>query len=448
MEKFFIEGGCKIQGQVRAAGAKNAVLPILAASLLAENTVEVANIPHLNDVTTMVTLLSQLGARVLLGDDMHLHIDPSALTSTTATYDLVKTMRASILVLGPLLTRFGSAKVAFPGGCAIGTRPVDLHIQALEKLGAKIEIEEGYLHATVPSGRLQGAEITFPKITVTGTENVMMAAVLAKGVTTIKNAAAEPEVYDLAVFLNTLGAKVSGQGTSTITIEGVEKLGLQEAFHSVMPDRIEVGTYLVAACMTRGSVRVNAAGPAHMRSVLDVIRQTGAEVTCGQDWVEVDMHGKRPKAISIETDPYPGMPTDMQAQFMALNTIAEGEGSVIETVFENRFMHVPELCRMGAKLELADSNCVHSVGIPNLIAAPVMATDLRASAGLVLAALVAEGQTCIDRVYHIDRGYECIDEKLQALGVPISRVNVCPPAAHVPTSSLRGGVTGADAPAQ
>ena len=427
MEKFFIQGGCKIQGQVKAAGAKNAVLPILAASLLAENPVEIANIPYLNDVTTMVTLLSQLGANVLLGDDMHLHIDARELTSTTASYDLVKTMRASILVLGPLLARFGKAKVAFPGGCAIGTRPVDLHIQALQELGAKIEIEEGYLHASAPAGRLQGAEITFPKITVTGTENLLMAAALAKGVTTIKNAAAEPEVYDVAAFLNELGAKITGHGTSTITIEGVEKLGLNGAFHSVMSDRIEVGTYLVAACMTRGSVRVNSAGPVHMHSILGAIRESGAEVKCGQDWIEVDTHGKRPKAISIETDPYPGMPTDMQAQFMALNTIAEGNGSVIETVFENRFMHVPELCRMGAQLEVIGNNKVLSKGVTHLVGAPVMATDLRASAGLVLAALVAEGQTCIDRVYHIDRGYECIDEKLQALGAPISRVNVCPP---------------------
>jgi UDP-N-acetylglucosamine 1-carboxyvinyltransferase len=424
MEQFFIRGGCKIQGQVKAAGAKNAVLPILAASLLAESPVEIANIPHLNDVTTMVTLLSQLGARVLLGDDMHVHIDASELTSTTAPYDLVKTMRASILVLGPLLARFSSAKVAFPGGCAIGTRPVDLHIKALEQLGAKIEIAEGYLHAKIPGGRLIGDEITFPKVTVTGTENVMMAAVLAKGVTTIKNAAAEPEVRDLAVFLNKLGAKILGQGTSTLRIEGVEKLGLTHTVHSVMPDRIETGTYLVAACMTRGSVRVNAADPADMGSILEAIRQAGGEITQGEDWVAVDMDGKRPRAISIETDPYPGMPTDMQAQFMAMNTIAEGQGSVIETVFENRFMHVPELCRMGAKLEQLDKNRVISSGIERLTAAPVMATDLRASASLVLAALVAEGQTCIDRVYHIDRGYECIDEKLQSLGVPIVRLNV------------------------
>ena len=430
MEKFFIRGGCKIQGQVRAAGAKNAVLPILAASLLAESPVEIANIPHLNDVTTMVTLLSQLGARVLLGDDMHLHIDASELTSTTASYDLVKTMRASILVLGPLLARFSSAKVAFPGGCAIGTRPVDLHIKALEQLGAKIEVDGGYLHATAPAGRLKGTEIVFPKVTVTGTENVMMAAVLAEGVTTIKNAAAEPEVRDLAVFLNVMGAKISGHGTSVLVIEGVEKLGLKNTFHSVMPDRIETGTYLVAACMTRGFVRVNATDPIYMGSILEAIRQAGGEITQGEDWVAVDMHGKRPRAISIETDPYPGMPTDMQAQFMAMNTIAEGEGSVIETVFENRFMHVPELCRMGAQLKQVNKNCVISTGIERLIAAPVMATDLRASAGLVLAALAAEGQTCIDRVYHIDRGYECIDEKLQSLGVSIIRANVCPAAAE------------------
>lgn len=427
MEKFFIQGCCKVSGQVRAAGAKNAVLPILAASLLAEKPVEIANIPHLNDVTTMVTLLSQLGAQVLLGDDMCLHIDATELTSTTASYELVKTMRASILVLGPLLTRFGVAKVAFPGGCAIGSRPVDLHIQALEQLGAKIDVEDGYLHASIPTGRLQGAEITFPKVTVTGTENLIMAAVLAEGVTVIQNAAAEPEVYDLVEFLNKLGARISGHGTKTITVEGVEKLGLNGVYHSVMPDRIEVGTYLVAACMTRGSVRVEAADPACMQSILDTIRQTGASVEAGSDWIAVDMHGKRPRAISIETDPYPGMPTDMQAQFMALNTVAEGKGEIVETVFENRFMHVPELRRMGAKLTNAGSNRILTEGISHLKGAPVMATDLRASAGLVLAALVAEGQTCIDRVYHIDRGYECIDEKLQALGVPISRVNICPP---------------------
>ena len=426
MEKFFIKGGCKLQGQVRAAGAKNAVLPILAASLLSETPVDIANIPYLNDVTTMITLLSRLGAQVLLGDDMHLRVNASHLTSTKAPYELVKTMRASIVVLGPLLARFGHAEVAFPGGCAIGSRPVDLHIQALEQLGAVIQIEEGYLRATVPGGRLQGATITFPKVTVTGTENLMMAAVLADGVTTIQNAAAEPEVSDLALFLNAMGAKISGYGTPTLVIEGVDKLKPQAECHQVMPDRIEAGTYLVAGCMTRGAVRVNAANPLHMEATLQVLREAGAEVDYGHDWVSVDMKGKRPQAVRIETAPYPGMPTDMQAQFMALNTVAEGEGSVIETVFENRFMHVPELCRMGAQLESIDSHCVRSTGVEKLKGAPVMATDLRASAGLVLAALVAEGETCIDRVYHIDRGYECIDEKLHALGVTIVRSHVHP----------------------
>lgn len=426
MEKFFIKGGCQLQGQVKAAGAKNAVLPILAGALLSETPVEISNIPYLNDVTTMITLLSQLGAQVLLGDNMHLRVDASNLTSTQAPYDLVKTMRASIVVLGPLLARFGHAEVAFPGGCAIGTRPVDLHIHALEQLGAVITIEEGYLYAKVPSGRLHGATISFPKVTVTGTENVLMAAVLAKGTTTIKNAAAEPEVCDLAIFLNALGAKISGYGTPTIVIEGVERLQPQQHCHQVMPDRIEAGTYLIAGCMTRGMVRVNGANPAHMDSILQVLREAGAHIDYGRDWVSVDMRNKRPKAVHIETSPYPGMPTDMQAQFMALNTVAEGEGTVIETVFENRFMHVPELCRMGAQLEPVDHHRICSVGIERLKGAPVIATDLRASAGLVLAALVAEGETCIDRVYHIDRGYECIDEKLHALGVQITRSHVHP----------------------
>jgi UDP-N-acetylglucosamine 1-carboxyvinyltransferase len=332
-------------------------------------------------------------------------------------------MRASILVLGPLLARFGEAQVAFPGGCAIGRRPVDLHIQALEQVGAEITIANGYLQAKVPGGRLRGTLIAFPKITVTGTENVMMAAVLAKGRTVITHAAAEPEVSDLAVFLNKLGAKITGHGTTTITIEGVDQLAVPSVLHSVMPDRIEVGTYLVAACMTRGLVRVNGAEPLHMHSILNAIRQSGSEVLCGPDWVQVQSHGKRPQAVSFITDPYPGMPTDMQAQFMAMNTVAQGMASMVETVFENRFMHVAELRRMGAELRSEGNNKVVSTGIEHLMAAPVMATDLRASAGLVLAALVAEGETCIDRVYHIDRGYECIDEKLQSLGVSIRRVN-------------------------
>ena len=423
MEKFLVRGGRKICGEIQAVGAKNAVLPILAATLLSENPVKITNVPSLNDVTTMLALISRMGAIVTLGDDMCLHINAHSLVTHTADYDLVKTMRASVLVLGPLLARFGEAKVAFPGGCAIGARPVDLHVHALEKMGATIEVDEGYLVASV-KGRLTGAEIVFPHVTVTGTENALMAAVLANGETILHNAASEPEVADLAEFLISLGAKIKGHGTHTVIIEGVSSLCAEGVVHDVMPDRVEIGTYLMAGCMTRGSVRINRVVPAHLQSIFDTLRQTGAELTCGPDWVFLDSKGRRPRAISISTAPYPGMPTDMQAQFMALNTIADGTGSITETVFENRFMHVPELCRMGANLTIVESNRVATVGIDHLIAAPVMATDLRASAGLVLAGLVAEGETCIDRVYHIDRGYECIDEKLQILGADIERVTM------------------------
>ncbi len=419
MDKLAIYGGVPLQGVIRISGAKNSVLPILAAALLTEKKVTISNIPHLNDVTTMMTLLCRLGMKFTVGDKMTVEADASEITDFKAPYELVKTMRASILVLGPLLTRFGKAEVSMPGGCAIGSRPVDVHIEGLRRLGANIVVENGYIIASVDQ-RLKGAELNLGKITVTGTENLMMAAVLAEGKTVIYNAAKEPEVPDLANFLNVLGAKITGAGSDTITIVGVERLS--GGSYTVMPDRIEAGTFLVAAAMTRGNVTIKDVNPYHLDSVLEKLQETGADVRAGDNWVSLDMHGKQPNAVSIETAPYPCMPTDMQAQFLALNTVAKGSSFVTETVFENRFMHVPELKRMGATIKM-DGNTAHCKGSDNLVGATVMATDLRASAGLVLAGLVASGQTLVDRIYHIDRGYECIEEKLSQCGAKIQRIS-------------------------
>lgn len=419
MGQLCVRGGRPLSGSVEIAGAKNAVLPILAASLLSTGPVKLSNIPHLNDVTTMLSLLGQMGVDITLLDEMTLSIHAKDLSVFLAPYDLVKTMRASILVLGPLLGRFGQAEVALPGGCAIGSRPVDVHIEGMRALGATVTVENGIIHASAP-GRLQGARLNLGKITVTGTENLIMAAVLAEGRTTICQAACEPEVVDLANFLNKMGAQITGAGTDQIVIEGVESLSGDLSYH-VMPDRIEAGTYLLAGVMTRGKVTVSHVDPTVMSAVLDKIRLTGAQVQIKSDTITVDMQGKRPQAVDISTAPYPGVPTDMQAQFMALNVVALGESAVVENVFENRFMHVSELRRMGAQIELK-GNTAHCVGRSELYAAPVVATDLRASAGLVLAALMAEGETVIDEIYHIDRGYERIEEKLSRLGADITRL--------------------------
>ncbi len=419
MGQLCVRGGRPLSGSVEIAGAKNAVLPILAASLLSTGPVKLSNIPHLNDVTTMLSLLGQMGVDITLLDEMTLSIHAKDLSVFLAPYDLVKTMRASILVLGPLLGRFGQAEVALPGGCAIGSRPVDVHIEGMRALGATVTVENGIIHASAP-GRLQGARLNLGKITVTGTENLIMAAVLAEGRTTICQAACEPEVVDLANFLNKMGAQITGAGTDQIVIEGVESLSGDLSYH-VMPDRIEAGTYLLAGVMTRGKVTVSHVDPTVMSAVLDKIRLTGADVQIEGDTITVDMQGKRPQAVDISTAPYPGVPTDMQAQFMALNVVALGESAVVENVFENRFMHVSELRRMGAQIELK-GNTAHCVGRSELYAAPVVATDLSASAGLVLAALTAEGETVIDEIYHIDRGYERIEEKLSRLGADITRL--------------------------
>lgn len=420
MDKLIIHGGKKLDGEVIVSGAKNAALPIMAASLLAAHPIVISNVPHLKDVTTMMELLGRLGAKLVVDEKMKVHIDTSSVHNVEAPYDLVKTMRASILVLGPLLTRFGRAEVSLPGGCAIGTRPVDQHIKALRLMGAEVLIEHGYVKCHVPGKKLRGASISFDVVTVTGTENIMMAAVLADGKTVLKNAAREPEVEDLAKFLNLLGANISGAGTSTIVIEGVDALHGGE--YPILPDRIEAGTYLTAAALTQGRVRLKKAEPSIMTSMLQKFEEAGAEILCGDDWIELNMHGKRPRAINIQTAPYPDFPTDMQAQFMAMNAIAEGTSSMIETIFENRFMHVQELVRMGANIKL-QGNTALCVGVSSLKGAPVMATDLRASASLILAGLSAEGQTTVERIYHVDRGYERIEEKLSLLGADISRVS-------------------------
>lgn len=419
MDKLIIQGGHVLQGEVRISGAKNAALPILAASLLATEPVKITNMPHLRDITTMMELTGGMGVRFVLNDQMGVEVYAEDIQRFEAPYDLVKTMRASILVLGPLLTRFGSARVSFPGGCAIGARPVDLHLKGMEKLGAKITIDNGYINATAPHG-LRGADISFDTVTVTGTENLMMAAALAKGVTTLHHAAREPEVVDLANYLNTLGAKISGAGTDTIVITGVKELGGGQ--YAVMPDRIEAGTFLTAAAITRGKIKLKQVAPTTMLQIIHKLTEAGAEIQMDDNTISLDMKGKRPKAIRLSTAPYPGFPTDMQAQMIALNTVAEGVGHVVETIFENRFLHVQEMQRMGAQIVL-EGNTAIITGKERLTGAPVMATDLRASASLVLAGLVAEGETVIERIYHIDRGYEVIEEKLSQLGAKIYRDN-------------------------
>jgi UDP-N-acetylglucosamine 1-carboxyvinyltransferase len=419
MDKLLITGGQALHGELRISGAKNAALPILAATLLSDVPVSVGNIPHLHDITTTMELLGQMGVRLTVDEKMNIEVDSSTIDKYEAPYELVKTMRASILVLGPLLARFGEAYVSLPGGCAIGTRPVDIHIDSLIKMGADITVEAGYIHAKVK--RLQGCHLVLDKVTVTGTENILMAATLAEGITIIENAAKEPEVTDLAHFLNKMGAKITGVGTDILTVEGVERLGVEGLHYDILPDRIETGTYLVAGAISRGHVKLKNTDPSTLDAVLVKLKEAGADITCGENWIELNMHGKRPKAVTVRTAPYPAFPTDMQAQFTALNSVAEGVGLITETVFENRFMHVQELQRMGAQIKL-ESNTAICTGSGRLKAAPVMATDLRASASLVLAGLVAEGETLVDRIYHIDRGYDHIEEKLSQLGATIRRV--------------------------
>ena len=417
MDKLIITGGVPLDGEVRVSGAKNAALPILAATLLAEEPTTVCNVPHLHDITTTMELLGRMGVQLIIDEKLNIEVDTSTIKNLFAPYELVKTMRASILVLGPLLARFGEAEVSLPGGCAIGSRPVNIHIHGLQAMGADITVENGYIRAKAK--RLKGAKLVNDIVTVTGTENLMMAATLADGVTVIENAAREPEVVDLANCLNTMGAKVEGAGTDTITIEGVERL--HGTCYNVLPDRIEAGTYLVAGAITGGRVRLRDIVPTHLDSITAKLREAGAQIDIGDNWISLDMEGQRPRAVDIRTAPFPAFPTDMQAQFCALNAIADGASTIKETVFENRFMHILELQRMGADMTL-EGNTVVCKGVKSLTAAPVMATDLRASASLVLAGLVAEGDTTVERIYHIDRGYECIEEKLQQLGARIRRV--------------------------
>ena len=418
MDKLIIQGVGPLRGEVLISGSKNAALPILSGSLLCDGLVTISNLPHLQDVTTTIELLGTLGVSLSVNEKMSVEVDNSTLNSTTAPYDLVKTMRASILVLGPLLARYGEANVSFPGGCAIGSRPVDLHLRGLEAMGAKIEVDKGYIKATC-DGRLKGARILMELVSVGATENLMMAATLAEGITTIENAAREPEIVDLANCLNTWGANIQGAGTSTLVIEGVDKLG--GGSFRVMPDRIETGTYLAAAAATGGKVKVKQTDPSTLESVLLKLEETGAIITVGDDWIELDMQGRRPKAVSLKTAPYPAFPTDMQAQLTAVNAVAEGSGVITETIFENRLMQVQELNRMGAKI-VVEGNSAIITGVEKLTGAQVMASDLRASAALVIAGMVAEGETIVDRIYHIDRGYERIEEKLSQLGAKIKRV--------------------------
>ncbi|MGB6449489.1 MAG: UDP-N-acetylglucosamine 1-carboxyvinyltransferase [Steroidobacteraceae bacterium] len=417
MDKLQIQGGIPLEGEVRISGAKNATLPILAAALLTDDPLVVANVPHLQDVTTTIELLGRMGVSVTIDEHMHIEVDASGLRECFAPYDLVKTMRASILVLGPLVAKFGRADVSLPGGCAIGARPVNIHVAGLQAMGADIQIEGGYIRAR--ASRLKGARLVLDTVTVTGTENLMMAATLAEGETVIENAAREPEVVDLARCLVAMGAKIHGAGTDKITVEGVPRL--HGTRYEVLPDRIESGTYLVAGAITRGNVRIKHTRPDHLDAVLAKLEEAGAKVGVGDSWIEVDMRGRRPRAVDVRTAPYPAFPTDMQAQFAALNTVAEGVGTIIETIFENRFMHMLEMRRLGAEIRL-EGNTAIIRGVERLTAAPVMATDLRASASLVLAGLVAEGRTEVERIYHIDRGYETIEEKLAQLGAQIKRV--------------------------
>ncbi|MEO6699777.1 MAG: UDP-N-acetylglucosamine 1-carboxyvinyltransferase [Paraperlucidibaca sp.] len=419
MDKLLIVGGHRLSGDVRISGAKNAALPLLVAPLLTDDLVTVTNVPKLQDVTTILKVVGSMGVDVQFADDNVVHINASTLNSAVAPYELVRTMRASILVLGPLLARHGEATVSLPGGCAIGSRPVDQHLKALEKLGAEIRVENGYVHGKV-KGRLKGAHLVFDMVTVGGTENILMAAVLAEGTTVIDNAAREPEIINLAEMLIAMGAKIEGAGTSTIIVQGVDKL--HGCTHAVIPDRIETGSYLCAGAITGGSIRTTHADPTQLDAVLLKLEEAGAIINTGPDWISLDMQGRRPKAVSFRTAPHPAFPTDMQAQFMAVNTIAQGVSTINETIFENRFMHVPELSRFGAQISI-DGHTAVVTGVEALQAAPVMATDLRASMSLVLAALVAEGETVMDRLYHMDRGYERLDEKLRGLGADVQRLS-------------------------
>lgn len=419
MDKLLIRGGKALHGELKVSGAKNAALPILAATLLSSESVVVRNLPHLHDVTTMLELLGCLGVEVIIDERLGVEVDANTITNYQADYDLVKTMRASILVLGPLVARFGEAHVSFPGGCAIGSRPVDLHLKGLEAMGAKIDVDGGYIHART-QGRLKGAHIVMETVTVGGTENLMMAAALAEGRTILDNAAREPEVVDLANFLNAMGANITGHGSDRVVIEGVERLGYCE--YSVMPDRIESGTYLVAAAATGGSITLRGAEPDSMDVILQKLADAGADIQVDGDVIKLDMGGRRPKPVSLKTAPYPGFPTDMQAQFTAMNAVADGVSTVVETVFENRLIQTHEMNRMGAKIKIEGNTAVIE-GQQQLAGAPVMASDLRASASLVIAGLVAQGETLVDRIYHIDRGYECIEERLQSLGADIRRLH-------------------------
>ncbi len=417
MHKIVVEGGVRLTGEVRISGAKNAVLPILCAGLLADEPLLVSNVPRLHDVKTTLRLLAELGAGIYVDDNFDITIDPRSVNSHVAPYDLVKTMRASVLVLGPLLAKHGAAEVSLPGGCAIGSRPIDQHIKGMQALGADVSVEHGFIKATAK--RLQGARVVFDMVSVGATENVMMAATLAQGRTVLENAAMEPEIIDLAQCLAAMGARIEGAGTGRIVIEGVERL--HGGAHQVVPDRIETGTFLVAAAMTGGNVTVTHARPDTLDGVIDKLREAGATITCADDRITLDMDGRRPHAINFTTAPHPGFPTDMQAQFMAMNCIADGVGVISETIFENRFMHVQELLRLGADIRVEGHTAIVR-GVEKLSGAPVMATDLRASASLILAGLVADGETTIDRIYHLDRGYENIEAKLSGLGAKIRRV--------------------------
>ena len=417
MDKLIVTGGIPLRGEIRISGAKNAALPVLVSSLLTAEPLLISNVPHLQDITTTMELLGRIGVRLVMNDKMVIEADASSVSSVCAPYELVKTMRASILVLGPLLARFGEAEVSLPGGCAIGSRPVNLHVKGLQAMGAEINLEGGYIRARAK--RLKGARIFMDLVSVTGTENIMMAATLADGVTVIENAAREPEVIDLANCLIGMGAKINGAGTDEITIEGAARL--HGATHEIIPDRIETGTYLVAGAMTGGDVRLRNVRPELLTAVIEKLAEAGARIETGPTSIRLDMQGRRPKAVNVRTSPYPAFPTDMQAQFIAMNAIADGTATITETIFENRFMHVYELQRMGADIDM-EGNTAIVRGVKNLVGAPVMATDLRASASLALAGLVAEGETIVDRIYHIDRGYECIEEKLAQLGARIRRV--------------------------
>jgi UDP-N-acetylglucosamine 1-carboxyvinyltransferase len=418
MDKLVIQGGVRLEGEIWISGSKNAALPILFATLLTDKKVTLSNLPHLQDITTTIALLGALGVTISVDDNMQITVEAGSLNAVTAPYDLVKTMRASILVLGPLLAKHGEANVSFPGGCAIGSRPVDLHLKGLEAMGAEIEVDQGYIKAR-SNGRLKGAHILMDVVSVGATENLMMAAALAEGTTVIENAAREPEIVDLAKCLNTLGAKVEGYGTNTLTIHGVEKL--TGGHYSIMPDRIETGTFLAAAAATGGKIKVTKADPSTLEAVLLKLKETGAQITQGDTWIELDMKGQRPQAINLKTAPYPGFPTDMQAQLSVVNAVSVGTGRITETIFENRHMQVQELNRMGANIAV-EGNTAVATGVEKLTGAPVMASDLRASAALVIAGMVASGETAVDRIYHIDRGYECIEEKLRQVGARIRRI--------------------------